>query len=131
MKVCNICKEEKLLDAYNKNKSRKDGLEYHCRYCGISKSKSYYQRNSNKVTAKTRQRQLDNPKLVQEQKRKYFQRNRDLVLSKQKFEIDNLTDSYIKKSLKRYMNIDNAPQEFIEAKRRLLLIQRVLRRNYE
>lgn len=33
MKICYICKLEKSLDSFNKNSSRKDGLQARCREC--------------------------------------------------------------------------------------------------
>lgn len=48
MKKCSICKEEKLLLLFNKNKTRKDGLSNVCRYCSREKSKVYYKNNGRK-----------------------------------------------------------------------------------
>ena len=46
MKECAICKLSFPIDAFNKNASKKDGLQPQCRECGKKKSKNYY--NSNK-----------------------------------------------------------------------------------
>lgn len=45
MKKCNICKIEKSLDNFNKNKSKKDGFNTLCRKCSQKHSKKYYQLN--------------------------------------------------------------------------------------
>ena len=46
MKTCSICKEEKTLDCYNKNRGKKDGLNTICRECSNARSKQYYASNS-------------------------------------------------------------------------------------
>lgn len=45
LKVCSICKQEKLLSEFNKNKTRSDGLQTFCRDCNKEKSKDYYKLN--------------------------------------------------------------------------------------
>ena len=45
MKHCTICKKNKVLSEFNKNKSRKDGLQCHCRKCGQARSRKYYSKN--------------------------------------------------------------------------------------
>lgn len=46
MKICSICKLEKELDSYNKNKAKKDGLNTICRICSNKRSKRYYSENT-------------------------------------------------------------------------------------
>lgn len=48
MKTCSICKTQKDLSDFNKNKSRKDGLQTHCKNCNREKSKKYYESNLEK-----------------------------------------------------------------------------------
>ena len=45
LKVCTICKKKKPLSEFNKNKSRKDGLNNLCKICSQQRSKLYYQEN--------------------------------------------------------------------------------------
>ena len=45
MKRCSICKVEKELNEFNKDKSRKDGLMYKCKLC----EKQYYLLNREKI----------------------------------------------------------------------------------
>jgi hypothetical protein len=45
MKKCTVCKKEKELDCFNKNKTKKDGLNNICRECSIKRSKQYYDEN--------------------------------------------------------------------------------------
>lgn len=48
MKKCTICKKPKILSDFNVNRSKKDGLQPHCRECGKIHSKLYYKRNPHK-----------------------------------------------------------------------------------
>jgi 5-methylcytosine-specific restriction endonuclease McrA len=48
MKVCILCKIEKELSEFNKNCSKKDGLNTLCRKCSNAKSKEYYKNNGEK-----------------------------------------------------------------------------------
>lgn len=41
-KKCTLCKEEKELNSFNKNKTRKDGLSNLCCECSKERSKQYY-----------------------------------------------------------------------------------------
>lgn len=44
-KKCNTCKKEKSLEEFNKNKTRKDGLQTICKICSRKKSKKFYRDN--------------------------------------------------------------------------------------
>lgn len=48
-KICSKCKEEKELCEFNKNKTRKDGLQTFCKICGQKHSKNYYENNNDKM----------------------------------------------------------------------------------
>lgn len=48
MKTCTICKSEKELSEFNKNSTRKDGLNNICKTCSQNKSKQYYKKNKQK-----------------------------------------------------------------------------------
>lgn len=45
-KVCTKCKKEKEKEEFNKNKTRKDGLQTMCKICSQEKSRIYYQNNA-------------------------------------------------------------------------------------
>lgn len=45
MKTCTKCKQSLSLESYNKNKSKKDGLNNICKECSKSRSKQYYSEN--------------------------------------------------------------------------------------
>jgi len=51
MKKCVICKVEKPTSEFNKNKSKKDGLQAHCRICSQARFKVYWEKNKDKQRA--------------------------------------------------------------------------------
>ncbi len=48
MKKCKKCNKEKRLFEFNKNSSKKDGLQSYCKLCQNSYHKSYYERNKSR-----------------------------------------------------------------------------------
>lgn len=56
MRRCVICKDNKKLTEFNKNRSRKDGLQLHCKECSKAKSKAYYKLNKEKYFVKASER---------------------------------------------------------------------------
>jgi hypothetical protein len=48
VKQCTICKRTLELFEFNKNKSKRDGLQSHCRSCNKERSKKYYASNKSK-----------------------------------------------------------------------------------
>ncbi len=47
-KKCSKCQEEKSTEAFNKNKTRRDGLQTFCKPCGAASSKAHYTANNKK-----------------------------------------------------------------------------------
>jgi hypothetical protein len=45
VKKCTICKEEKPINKFNKNKRKKDGLNTLCKDCSRKRSRKYYKEN--------------------------------------------------------------------------------------
>jgi hypothetical protein len=74
-KVCGSCKVEKPLKDFNKNKSKKDGLNTMCRECSLINSRRYYAENKEehklKVRARNREYYAENRKLLFE----YYKQN--------------------------------------------------------
>lgn len=56
MKTCSKCGKEKPLDAFPKDKTKKDGRRYSCKECRKAANRSYYQNNAEKLKAKQRER---------------------------------------------------------------------------
>ena len=46
MKTCTVCKKEKQISEFNKNKGRKDGYNNICKICSRERSKLYYIENT-------------------------------------------------------------------------------------
>lgn len=69
-KICTLCKDEKELDLFNKNKSRKDGYNNICRECSNISSKRYYKDNTEKHNKFVRER---SKKSVTENRIKYVE----------------------------------------------------------
>ena len=51
MKKCTVCKQDLEISMFNKNKSKKDGLQPHCRTCSHERFKKYYENNKQKQIA--------------------------------------------------------------------------------
>lgn len=56
--ICSICKKEKCLSKYNKNKSRKSGLSTVCKGCSKKVSKEYYKNNKEKHLVAVKKRKI-------------------------------------------------------------------------
>lgn len=65
MKRCSICKKDRDLIEFNKNKRKSDGLQSKCRACGKKLAQSYYQKNKD---------------YFKRRKNKYAKRNQAIVL---------------------------------------------------
>lgn len=52
-KICNVCKEEKLLSEFSKDRSRKDGLNYKCKNCSNKIGIKYYNNYKEAVLKRT------------------------------------------------------------------------------
>lgn len=59
MKKCTLCKKLKLVDAFNKKASTKDGLQGKCRECSKAESKAYYKLNAVKHKAHVKKRRKE------------------------------------------------------------------------
>lgn len=64
-KKCSKCEELKLFSDFNKDKSKKDGLEVRCKICRKINSLDYYEKNR---------------ELILESRKKYAEENRDKIL---------------------------------------------------
>lgn len=69
MKKCFICKEYKKTISFNKNKSKKDGLNSICRDCSKLKSREFYLKNKEK---QKRQILFNKKKRIEENKVRIF-----------------------------------------------------------
>lgn len=58
MKMCYFCKEIKSLDQFNKNRSKKDGLNTYCRKCMKSVWKKHYDKNPKKYNVRSKSNRI-------------------------------------------------------------------------
>lgn len=59
MKTCSKCKQQKNIDEFNKNKSKRDGYSGVCRDCQKLYKQAHYVNNKDKVYAAARKRQQE------------------------------------------------------------------------
>lgn len=86
MKTCNVCKIEKPIDAFARDKSRRDGHQYKCKDCLNAYSKIHYaenrekyirlhkewaKRNPDDAKMRAAKWRADNPEKVREAQRKH------------------------------------------------------------
>ena len=117
IKYCYKCKENKPVEAFNKNKSKKDGLSTECRLCKRQGDKTYYQSNAKQIKQTVAKYRQENPEKVQEVKHKWYERNQKHVYIKsQAWRKENL-DSYYQ-SQKKYISLNKSKRNALLAKYR-------------
>lgn len=57
-KICPKCEKEKSISGFGKNKSRIDGLQYHCLSCCAEYGRNYRKKNPDKVRKWSRKNEL-------------------------------------------------------------------------
>lgn len=72
-KFCILCRTEKLLKDFNKNKRQFDGLHYYCRECQNFKNKEYRQKHPEK----SKQYRAKNKERIKKKQQKYYQLNKE------------------------------------------------------
>lgn len=76
MKTCSKCKEEKLFDAFSKNKNRKDGYQSNCKSC----MKQYNETNKERISEYRKQYHINNKEEIAQyyetnkKQKKYYQK---------------------------------------------------------
>ncbi len=75
MKKCVICKIEKTIESFNKNKSKKDGYNNICRECSKVRSKQYYVDNTEEHKKNIYARHLVNVKSNRQKLKEYKQQH--------------------------------------------------------
>jgi len=90
MKKCNKCKEEKLLEEFNKDKSRKEGYAYVCKKCHADNNRNYEKKYPEKVKEKKRQYRVKNKNIIKEKRNEYNIKNKNIIKEKRKeYDIKN------------------------------------------
>lgn len=90
MKKCTKCGEEKEESEFYKEKSRKDGLQLHCKFC----NKEYTVKNKEKIKEYKKEHRTLNKETIALKKRTYRQKNKQAIYNKHKDRM--LYDPYYK-----------------------------------
>ena len=77
MKQCSKCKEWKELVDFSKQKSTKDGLQWHCKVCIKEYSKKYYENNKEQIKEQTKEWYENNKEHAKEYKKEYYKNNKE------------------------------------------------------
>lgn len=84
MKICSKCKKNLELSCFNKDSSRKDGLSYICRDCSSERGKTYYKKNTVKISESHKTYYHGNTEKVLRNQKQYLKENEEIVrLSRQ------------------------------------------------
>lgn len=78
-KYCYKCKENKPVESFGKNKSKKDGLSTECRLCKRHGDKAYYISNAEKVKQTVAKYRQNNPEKVIQVKKDWYAKNQENV----------------------------------------------------
>ena len=120
-KICTKCGEEKPLDAFNKNRLKKDGLTCYCKECINIYYKIWRQENPEKDRESKRRYDRENPEKERERKRKWRQENPERA------RLNN-----VRHNLKKQLNlpIEEIPEELVQYKYLQLKLKHKIK-NYE
>lgn len=83
-KVCNGCKEEKLLTEYNRDKDKHDGLQTRCRSCKRASDNIWREQNKDYVSAKAKAWREANPERAKENVKRWHKEHKERVLELQR-----------------------------------------------
>lgn len=84
VKRCSKCLLLRLAESFGSDAKRRDGLRPQCRTCGRAQTRSYYQRNREKVLERTGRWAKDHPEVGREQSRLWRDANKDKVREKKR-----------------------------------------------
>lgn len=76
-KICNKCKEDKLLDNFVKNKKSKDGKHIYCKECKYKIDNDYIKNNPEKAKLSRKKSYLKNKDKILEYVKEYNNQNKD------------------------------------------------------
>lgn len=78
-KTCSVCGEMKPLTDFNKDRGRKDGLQYRCKVCHSLMKKNHYIDNKEVVLTRNKQYRQTHGESILANKRKYRSENRGKI----------------------------------------------------
>lgn len=145
MKKCSKCGVVKDYSEFSKNKSKKDGLQPHCKPCSAVSNKEYHSNNKDKIAVRRKKYIENNRAKLSAYQKNYYVSNKDRLIAHQaeyqrnnkekraalanKY-TDSLTNWYVVARLRRSnRNIkrEDIPPELIEAKRVQIMINRKIK----
>jgi catalase len=122
IKYCYKCKENKPVESFGKNKSKKDGLSTECRPCKRIGDKQYYQANADQIKQTVAKYRAENPDKVSQVKHEWYERHQKHVYTKaQSWRKSNL-DSYYQ-SQRKYNSLNKGKRNALLAKYRATKLQ--------
>jgi hypothetical protein len=77
MRTCSVCKTQKPLTEFHRDKSRKGGLNYSCKCCMIQRRAEYYSKNASIANKASRRWNEENSEKNKEAKRLWYLKNSD------------------------------------------------------
>lgn len=83
-KTCAHCRSQKPLDAFNRDRGKKDGRNAHCRECSKALKRKYYEENTEHMKAKSSEWRKNNPVRFRKQHADWYERNREHARAKSK-----------------------------------------------
>lgn len=104
-KICTKCGEEKELDLFFNNKSKKDGKQSQCKECVREANRKYRLENPEKATESVRKWQLENPEKVRGYARKCKLENPEKAREYVRKSRRELKPGYVKALLRAQFNI--------------------------
>ena len=78
-KICSKCKVEKNYSEFGKDSSRKNGISYLCKLCLIEKSRSYKERNKEKILISYSIYRENNKEKMKISRNEYIIKNKDKI----------------------------------------------------
>jgi len=84
MKICNKCKEEKELTEFHKHRKYKDGLNISCKVCSLEQKRRYYEKNRERILCDVKLYRDNNIDKVRESVKKNYEKNRETLLEYKK-----------------------------------------------
>lgn len=89
-KTCSNCRKTLFVDAFHKDKNRKDGLYPICKECRKNESRKYYEKHRDDIIKSRHLYYENNKELVAEHQKKYYMQNREKILKgRKKYRLDN------------------------------------------
>jgi hypothetical protein len=119
LKFCYNCNEDKPLNAFGKNKSKKDGLATECKLCKSLQDKKYYIKNAESVKTAVAEYASKNIEKVAQIKKEWYLKNiQKTRASTRKWKAANKEKHY--ESLKKYRTNNPGKRNFLTAKYRAI-----------